>query len=264
MNRKIMFFDIDGTLITDDGRRYFPESAKMAIKQARKNGHLVFINTGRVKINVDDFLKEVGFDGYVCGCGTYIEYDGKVLLHHKLDKGLCQKIAMVARDCQVFGLYEASDRTTIDGSLTPAAQEVIELIDYFEKMKRLYRKIEDDFYFDKFAAWYEAESDLETFKHAIKDEFQYIHRGEGFCELVPHGFSKATGIAFLLEHFHLTIEDCYAFGDSNNDLPMLSFVKHSIAMGGSNETLCSQCEFVTKTVEDDGILYAMKHYGLVD
>ena len=36
--RKILFFDIDGTLITDDGKRYFPDSAKEAIQKARENG----------------------------------------------------------------------------------------------------------------------------------------------------------------------------------------------------------------------------------
>ena len=45
-DRKILFFDIDGTLITEDGRRYFPDSARRALAQARANGHLVFINTG--------------------------------------------------------------------------------------------------------------------------------------------------------------------------------------------------------------------------
>lgn len=50
--RKILFFDIDGTLITDDGKRYFPDSAKEAIQKARENGHLAFINTGRVFCDV--------------------------------------------------------------------------------------------------------------------------------------------------------------------------------------------------------------------
>ena len=39
-DRKILFFDIDGTLITEDGRRYFPDSARRALAQARANGHL--------------------------------------------------------------------------------------------------------------------------------------------------------------------------------------------------------------------------------
>ena len=64
-DRKILFFDIDGTLITEDGRRYFPDSARHALAQARANGHLVFINTGRVYCNVTDEIKNAGFDGFV-------------------------------------------------------------------------------------------------------------------------------------------------------------------------------------------------------
>lgn len=46
--RCMLFFDIDGTLITTDGKRTFPESAKRALREARERGHLVYINTGRV------------------------------------------------------------------------------------------------------------------------------------------------------------------------------------------------------------------------
>ena len=60
--RCMLFFDIDGTLITTDGKRTFPESAKRALREARERGHLVYINTGRVMANVDDFIREVGFD----------------------------------------------------------------------------------------------------------------------------------------------------------------------------------------------------------
>ena len=62
--RKILFFDIDGTLITDDGKRYFPDSAKEAIQKARENGHLAFINTGRVFCNVTEEIRSAGFDGF--------------------------------------------------------------------------------------------------------------------------------------------------------------------------------------------------------
>ena len=77
--RCMLFFDIDGTLITTDGKRTFPESAKRALREARERGHLVYINTGRVMENVDDFIRKVGFDGYVCGCGTYIVSEGEVM-----------------------------------------------------------------------------------------------------------------------------------------------------------------------------------------
>ena len=96
----------------------------------------------------------------------------------------------------------------------------------------------------------------------ITKDFDYIHRGEGFYEIVPKGYSKATGMQCLCDYFKVGIEDCYAFGDSNNDLPMLSYVPHSIAMGESSEELKKQVEYVTTGVLEDGILNAMKYYGL--
>ena len=60
--RKIAFFDIDGTLTSEtDGA--VPEDAAAAIAQARKNGHLMFINTGRCFQNVEPCFRSIGWDG---------------------------------------------------------------------------------------------------------------------------------------------------------------------------------------------------------
>ena len=97
--RKILFFDIDGTLITEDGKRYFPDSAKEAIQKARENGHLAFINTGRVFCNVTEEIRSAGFDGFVCGCGTHIVYNGETLFHHDTPYEVC---AGVIRKCREY------------------------------------------------------------------------------------------------------------------------------------------------------------------
>ena len=69
--KKIAFFDIDGTLTSEiDGS--LPKSAINAIRHARTFGHLMFINTGRCFQNVEPRFRRIGFDGYVCGCGTNI------------------------------------------------------------------------------------------------------------------------------------------------------------------------------------------------
>ena len=80
MNKAALFFDVDGTLI-DEQTKIVPESTLCALKQARENGHLVFINTGRTSCNTLDSMKHIPVDGYVCGCGTEIIYQGNVLMH---------------------------------------------------------------------------------------------------------------------------------------------------------------------------------------
>ena len=76
-NRKILFFDIDGTLLSHRTLT-IPESAKRAVRKAKENGHLIFINTGRTISVINKEIKDLGFDGYICGCGSYIEVDGEV------------------------------------------------------------------------------------------------------------------------------------------------------------------------------------------
>ena len=73
MQHQLLFFDIDGTLLSN-ATHQIPESALSAIAAAQKNGHLVFINTGRTIRTMPSFLKTLGFDGYLCGCGTRIVY----------------------------------------------------------------------------------------------------------------------------------------------------------------------------------------------
>ena len=120
----------------------------------------------------------------------------------------------------------------------------------------------DDFICDKFVIWYEKEEQLIEFKKTSDRYFDCIDRGGTFREFVPHHYSKATGIEFLLTHFALKLEDAYAFGDSNNDLPMLGFVPHSVAMGNAMpESLKERVSYVTTKASEDGIQKALEHFG---
>ncbi len=267
--RCILFFDIDGTLIADDPGRYLPDSAKKAIDLARKAGHLAFINTGRVIINVDDFIRSLGFDGYVCGCGTYIEYRNQVLLHHRLPYDLCRRTSKLCYDCGLFALFESADSNGYDARMSEryaANTDVAGLISYFSSMGRPFMTdvTSPEFTFDKFSAWFDGGSDMERFRTCIEKDFTYIDRGAAFCEIVPKAFSKATGISYLMEYFGIPRENTYAFGDSANDLPMLTFVNHSVVMDTAPWEVKQQASYVTKTVEEDGLYLAMERLGLFE
>ena len=93
----------------DEQTKIVPESTLRALKQARKNGHLVFINTGRTSCNTLDSMKHIPVDGYVCGCGTEIIYQGNVLMHSTLTKEQCRRYIQVIQECHMEGVLEASD-----------------------------------------------------------------------------------------------------------------------------------------------------------
>lgn len=77
MNQKLIFLDIDGTL-TPAGSNTPPESAMRAIRAAQKNGHKVFLCTGRNPAMLAPVLA-LGFEGAVAAAGGYVFAGDRVL-----------------------------------------------------------------------------------------------------------------------------------------------------------------------------------------
>lgn len=261
--KKIIFFDVDGTLVTEDERAVIPQSTKRAIAEARKNGHLTFINTGRTAFNLNDKVKALGFDGYLCGCGTYIEYNGEVLLYNKLGQDYCRKIAELLRESGVVPVYEHRDCLFFDNRVmvTPELRYFRNV--FLDKSIRTDFDVSDsNFSFDKFVFWRTENDDFDALVKRLENDFMIIDRGNGFYENVPKGFTKATAIDFILKKLGIPLENAYAVGDSMNDLPMLTAVPNSVAMGGAKK-IYPYVSFITKPIEEDGIEYALRHFGII-
>lgn len=266
MKRKIAFFDIDGTITSEiDGS--IPQSTIDSIRQAQANGHLMFINTGRCMQNVEERFREIGFDGYICGCGTNIyckENDSlKEILYIQQSHEIATEILQHARKFSLDLLFESKKEVRFDTSrplITTGGKR-----QYQAFVNRNYDMSHDpealDFTCDKFVIWFSDLNDLETFRKVSDQNFICIDRGGNFREFIPHGYSKATGIQRVLDYYGLTLDDAYALGDSNNDLSMLSYVKNSIAMGNSEPTsLFEQVSYVTAKSSENGIAQALKHF----
>lgn len=87
---KIIFLDVDGTLVDYENR--LPSSAVKAIRQARSNGHRVYICTGRSRAEVYPELWDIGLDGMIGGNGSYVEDNGHVVMHQLITLEQCRRI----------------------------------------------------------------------------------------------------------------------------------------------------------------------------
>lgn len=262
MNNAI-FFDIDGTIVTEDGTLTIPESTREAIARAREKGCYTFVNSGRTLFNINKKVRALGFDGLICGCGTYIEMNGDVLLYNALSQDFCRKIAEFIRTTGVTPVYEHRDGYFFDDFSPKNADLEDFLVTFVEEGIPVDRRVEDDeFIFDKFVVWENPDCDMELFRREIGRYFEIIDRGGGFYENVPLGFSKATAIDIILKKLGIPLENAYAIGDSANDLPMLRAVPNSIAMGGA-ETIYPYVSYITTPLMEDGIYNALSHFGLI-
>lgn len=261
--KKAIFFDIDGTITTGTNSVIIPESTREAIARARENGCYTFINTGRTEFNVNKKVRSLGFDGLICGCGTYIEMNGEVILRNRLSEELCRSTAEMIRKTGVTPVYEYTDGYFFDRH-TPENDELKWFLRTFvEEGISVDGQVDDeDFTFDKFIVWENDGCDMELFRREAGKNFEIINRGGGLYENVPLGFSKATAIKIVLDRLGIPLENAYAIGDSMNDLPMLRAVPNSIAMGGAEE-IYSYVSYITTSVENDGIYNALEHFGLI-
>ena len=108
MDRAALFFDIDGTVLSEITKE-IPESAVEALKKAREAGHLLFINTGRTYCSVPAELKRMPFEGYLCGCGIYFTFDEEVIFERHLDPKRGDEIADYMAKCQIDGIFEGAE-----------------------------------------------------------------------------------------------------------------------------------------------------------
>lgn len=261
MEKKIVFFDIDGTLSTEDTFT-IPESTKKALALARANGHIMFINTGRTKDSLENQIKALDVDGFVCGLGTDIYYHHKEVFHHEMDAALRRKIVNVSLATNVQNVLEGRDGTYYPHNCSDPmllnfknryTQQGFHVYEYHP---------DDDVDFDKMACWYTPESDIDTFKETFKNDLDYIQRADNFIENAPKGFSKASGIKYVINMLGIPWENTISIGDSTNDLPMLTYTKESVAMGNSNPVIFKDVTYKTTDINDDGIYHALKHFKL--
>lgn len=82
-------------------------------------------------------------------------------------------------------------------------------------------------------------------------------------DIYPAEGGKDAGIEAFLCSNDLTVADAFAFGDAENDIEMLQFVGTGVAMGNAMDDVKAVADYVTTNDCDDGIVNALKHFGLI-
>lgn len=259
----IVFFDLDGTLVDEDGS--VPASAALAIRKLRENGHYCVVNTGRPFRDSDPGLAELTFDGYVCSCGQHLLFQGKTLLRDGFDRATSRLIAETGYACRLGMYFESEEGFWLENSFPPLTPHLQVAVDRLLRNGETVRPpLEDErFRCDKLSISYTPESRLREFLEFIRPYCEIIDQGQRMYELPKKGYTKGAGCRKLAELLHVPLEDCYAVGDSANDLSMLRCVGHPIVMGNAPAEVAAAAEYVTTPLREDGIYRAMERMKLI-
>lgn len=257
MTRKLIVFDIDGTLL--NSQKEIAESTFDSIRALKKAGHQLAIATGRNLDLAKDVVKAVDFDHYIC-CNGSAAFMNHQLVHSQplAKEGLARlvEIADQAKLDLIFqGLYGMRRHNELSG------EKLVTAMTSFGSSAPDY---DGNFYRenDVYQALTFHSVDQEAI-YAGFTEFDFIRWHEVGVDVIPLGGSKAKTIAILADKLGISLADTIAFGDGDNDREMLSLVGHGVAMGNASSEVKACANEVTASHDEDGIYVSLRRMGLV-
>lgn len=278
MSHKAVFVDVDGTLVNEVGR--VPETARLAVRQARSNGHLVFLSTGRSPIELWPEILDIGFDGLVAASGAYVEIGGEVLVHQHFSRSETVRVRDFFLDHGVAFYLQANDgvyatpqarsrllqviRTSVtdENMLAELEGAVLGFINSINvDADPSAAAITKAIFFDSALSLGEIRAEFAGTCDVTPSSVSLFGASSG--EMTQAGVHKATGIDHVLRHLDLDLADTIALGDSYNDLEMLSHVAVGIAMGNAPQAVRDAADEMTSTPDEDGLQRAFLRHRLI-
>lgn len=274
MNRKFVFLDIDGTLVGADGR--VPKSAVEAIHQARRNGHRIFICSGRCRCEMHDNILCVPLDGIVGSAGAYVEIEGKVIFHRAMTEQMNKEVLDYLTERNMAIIVETNEELYgndvairyIDDHVAdcqlknkPYDKPLFDLVKPMEQVafpeKLGINKI---LFITKEHNPEQVRTDLGE-RYTVVDSAIALPGNSG--EISEPGMHKGVGIETVIRYYGGDMTDTIGIGDGENDIGMLRACAVGIAMGNANPILKDIADYVTTSVGEDGIRNAFAKYGLI-
>lgn len=255
---KAIFFDIDGTLVSFKSHTV-PESARRAIARLREQGVKVFIATGRLMKHVA-IVNDIEVDGYITVNGGYcITSAGEVIFESAFPRATVERVidlseqygfdlnVMTHQDMYVSSMGERVKKiasminimpTVADVRVIAATQPVVQMCPYISR--ELEREI------------------MPLLPDCVGSRWI-----ETFMDLNVRGVDKSLGIQQVMNYYGLTMAEAMAFGDGGNDLPMVRDAAVGVAMGNACDELKAVADYITSSVDEDGVSRALEHFGLI-
>ena len=264
----ICFFDIDGTLAWQDpklvqelpeGERdlspYPNETVAQAIRAFVANGNKAFICTGRALSCIHPKLLDLPWAGVVCLAGGYAELEGRIVRNAAISPGLLQRLAPYLEQSGKEIRFEGLNRVVRMSADAPEAPgyartsgDAVTQLKHYNAYKILMstplaNRIAQDKELGPLLCFNELELEV--------------------TEISPRECTKRAGIEAVLDALGPDHGTVYGIGDASNDIALMETVDVGIAMGNAPDFLKEKANYVTDSIDHDGVVTALEHFGLI-
>lgn len=255
---KAVFFDIDGTLVSFKTHSV-PDSTWLAIARLRERGIKVFIATGRLMKHVS-IVEDIEVDGYITVNGGYcITASGEVIYERYFPRNIVERVISLSEQYG-FNLNVMTHENMYVNSWGERVEKIASMIHITPVVADL-REVAASQPVVQMCPYIGVE-----LEHEIMSQLpdcvgsRWI---ETFMDINLKDVDKSLGVEHVMQYYGFTMAQAMAFGDGGNDLPMVRDSAIGVAMGNACNELKAVANYVTSSVDDDGVEQALKYYGLI-
>lgn len=261
MTRYALFFDIDGTLVSFQTHE-IPPSTILALTQAKANGHRVFIATGRPPIIITNLgAIEHLIDGYVTTNGALCFVGSEIVACNAIPQEEARRVVDDAV-AKRYGLIVIGERDIAvwdpkgDVDDIFRRQLAVQNLNQAKPVEEVLsqRVLQLTAFFD---------SDYERLMMARIPGCISGRWHPAFTDITARGADKGEGLLLMAAREGIDPKYTMAFGDGGNDTSMIRAAGIGVAMGNAIEALKKEADYVTTSVDDDGILNALRAFAII-
>ena len=259
--RYALFFDIDGTLVSFKTHE-IPPSTILALTQAKANGSRVYIATGRPPIIITNLgAIEHLIDGYITTNGA-LNYVGNQLV--STQPIVREDVLTCVEDSKAKGygliIVGRKDVAVLDpkGDVDRIFRQML-AVENLDQDSPLDIVLQQDIL--QLTAFFPADCEPQLMARLPQCVSGRWH--PAFTDITANGADKGKGILAIARHEGFDPIHTIAFGDGGNDISMILQAGIGIAMGNAIDDLKNQADYVTTSVDDNGILNALRHFKVI-
>ncbi|MDR1221375.1 MAG: Cof-type HAD-IIB family hydrolase [Tannerella sp.] len=255
---KAVFLDIDGTMVSFKTHRV-PENIKQALREAGSKGVKLFVATGRHRTDINN-LDDLEFDGYITLNGGYCFAGDRVIFKKSIPREDVAAFVRYEEEVEPVPCFFVEADCVSANRTDKQTERMMELVHFTPRMivpsrEFLHREI------FQMTAFFPVEREDEIMKRLPGCTAARWY--PTFADIVARGVDKSVGLEKFGACFGFDTDEMMAIGDGGNDIAMIKYAGTGVAMANAGDEVKQAADYITTTVDDDGVGNALRHFGVI-
>lgn len=256
---KAIMLDVDGTLVSFETHKVSKSSIE-ALKKVHDSGIKIVIATGRAAGDLHE-ISDIPYDGVIALNGAdCVVRGGTAIRKFPIPLEDFKKSMSIAEEFN-FAVAIELDEGVFVNRLTPVVEHIAKMVDHpipsVVDIEALFDRqvcCQLCFYFDQ---------DMERKVMPLLPNLSVSRWHPLFTDINVAGVNKAAGLSVFADYYGIEVSEIMACGDGGNDISMLKSAGVGVAMGNASADVKASADYVTDTVDDDGLYKALKHFEII-